>query len=291
MKTFYSQLDLFKSDFLSLIELYNNIAATSITSIAIAQQQIEILIANPIYKELNKVSLISKYEPIFQTIKQFTDERYGAYNSIIREKHQIISDYLEKKNRLESQIRTLTESKTAILRKLENICILKENKQIYDFIHNSIEQIVMVIRDTKIKSLEELTYKWYMRLVAVPQFKNIKINPENYAVQICPNDSPDDNYVEISDNLSGGNETLLAIAERLALIKNISEPIIMLDEPTDGTDSNNISSEIEGLAAISNMFPQIIMITHHQIGSQYANKVIQLKKDDATNSTTILSLT
>lgn len=287
----YYQLDILMNKYHELIKQYNLTVNPEEQLSFPLEAKVEKVVKNPIYTEINDLAKLEVYTTTYNNIQTKVNSLYHSYQSKIQEKQNTVAEYIKEKDKLENRINLYSDSIKKLNKKLENIKIIRENQKIYSFIQEVFDKITKKIRDIKIQNLEKQTYEWYKQLVSIPQFKAINIDPENYSVSIYPNDSPEKQFVELSDNLSGGNETLLAIAERLALIKNVSNPIILLDETTDGADSNNIASEVEGLSAISNLFPQIILITHHKIGSQYANKVIKLTKDEKTNITSISSIT
>ncbi len=135
--------------------------------------------------------------------------------------------------------------------------------------------------------LQKLTLKWYTLLSSNPQFDDLRINSENYAIEIKPIDVHEKEFYDLRGNISGGNRTLLAVAERLALAQKTKSTIILLDEPTDGTDIDNVNSEIIALSRLAQKLEQVIMVTHHQKGYEYANNIITLVKNMNTNETKI----
>jgi len=289
--SFKDYLNNFLANYKNLIEKYNSVINdyNKKVTFPIAQQP-NIIVQNPIFKDVNSYSIINSYYNEFNNLQTNIKAQYIAIQSKIQDKQNILSEYISNKSSLQTKLGVASETKNRLETKLNNIEIIRKNKEIYIYIKNVFNKIAQKLRNIRIDFLERQTYSWYKQLVSDPQFKAIKIDPENYSILINPNDLPDNKFVNLTDNLSGGNETLLAIAERLALIHNIDNPIILLDETTDGTDSDNISSEIKGLASISNLFPQIILITHHKIGSQFANKIIRLNKNETKNLTTITDI-
>ena len=287
--TFDKQYPSFTKKFHEIITQYNMMCPKE-SYIDLTLIKPIILVETPFFKEINDISIINEYNKLFDEITYFIREKYSSYEYKMNEKQQLATEYLRKKDSLGNQISIISDTIAGLEKRIDKINIIKKNQKIYLYIQDVINRITTEVRDIKIKNLERLSQKWYEQLVTIPQFTTIKIDSENYAITIYPTDAKHKQFVELSNNISGGNETLLAIAERLALLKNIKNPIIFLDEPTDGTDKNNIATEIEGLAAISNIFPQIFLITHHKIGSQYANNVIILKKNEKKNITTISSI-
>ncbi|MBD3194609.1 MAG: AAA family ATPase [Candidatus Lokiarchaeota archaeon] len=252
-----------------IFEDYNNISKS------------EIDLTN--YQAISLNTLHKQFNEVFN----YTNVKQQDFKEVLIGKQDLLQENIHDRNALDNQISNLNDLIKEKTEKLETIKLLKKNKLIYDRLEQSIISIKEEIRQLKISELEKLVYKWYTLLVTKPQFHNLQINPEDYSIQIYPIDAIKKQYVDLRGNLSGGNETLLAIAERLALARRAGGDIILLDEPTDGTDENNIISEVEGLSNITQIFEQIIMITHYRAGIQFANNVITLKKNLKNNITKI----
>ena len=77
----------------------------------------------------------------------------------------------------------------------------------------------------------------------------------------------------------GGHESLLALAERLALLRVKEFPyLLILDEPTDAVDSENVPQLIEYIAKSSNEIGQVLLVTHHGQGEEEGVNLIRVRK-------------
>ena len=77
----------------------------------------------------------------------------------------------------------------------------------------------------------------------------------------------------------GGHESLFALAERLALLKVMGfTHLLMLDEPTDAVDSENIPQLLEYVAKSSKEIGQVILVTHHGYGEEEGVNTLIVRK-------------
>lgn len=88
-----------------------------------------------------------------------------------------------------------------------------------------------------------------------------------------------DREYSISDYQGGGQRTLTALAYQLALAEMTGTDFLMIDEPTDATDSDNRENLLEIIQNAVKQFNQILLITHHGIGREKADNIIQVEKD------------
>jgi DNA repair exonuclease SbcCD ATPase subunit len=77
----------------------------------------------------------------------------------------------------------------------------------------------------------------------------------------------------------GGHESLFALAERLALLRVMGFPhLLILDEPTDAVDSENIPQLLEYVARSSTEIGQVLLVTHHGHGEEEGVNLITVRK-------------
>jgi len=172
------------------------------------------------------------------------------------------------------------QDKQRIKRKLDKISKIERNIQRFLKGQNVLGALTEEVRDLKLRELAKRTYYWYSKLISNIRYKNVVIDKENYELKVIPIADEEDNEYSSRTNVGGGNETILALAERIALIELFNyRGIVLFDEPTDAMDTENINTFIEGINRLTNEIPQLILITHHNIGIPYANNVIRVKTD------------
>ncbi len=59
---------------------------------------------------------------------------------------------------------------------------------------------------------------------------------------------------------------------------------MMIDEPTDATDSENRENMLEMIHGAVKQFSQILLITHHGVGREQANNIIKIVKKNSEES-------
>jgi ATPase involved in DNA repair len=97
--------------------------------------------------------------------------------------------------------------------------------------------------------------------------------------------------LSISDYQGGGQRTLTALAYQLALAEMTgSTDFMMIDEPTDATDSENRESLLEMIHNAIKQFSQILLITHHGAGREKASNIIRVEKISEEESQVIYPL-
>ena len=81
--------------------------------------------------------------------------------------------------------------------------------------------------------------------------------------------------------MGGGHQSLFALAERLALLKVMNFPnMLILDEPTDAVDSENVPHLLDYITRSSREIGQILLITHHGQGEEEGVNLIRVRKVD-----------
>ena len=137
-------------------------------------------------------------------------------------------------------------------------------------------------RNELARDLQAKVFEWYKQLAASHEFKQLRIDPEDYQLRGVP-DGADQEY-SISDYQGGGQRTLTALAYQLAIAESTGRTsLLMIDEPTDATDSDNRSRLLEKIHQAVDSFNQIILITHHGAGREKAEHIIQVDKDGDTS--------
>ena len=74
---------------------------------------------------------------------------------------------------------------------------------------------------------------------------------------------------------------LLALAYKLSLADSLGRPsLLIIDEPTDGTDTENLQSLLDRITALSGLFPQTLVITHHGLAQEEADSIIHITRKE-----------
>ena len=78
----------------------------------------------------------------------------------------------------------------------------------------------------------------------------------------------------------GGHESIFALAERLALLRVSGFPyLLILDEPTDAIDSENIPQLLEYISKSTREIKQILLVTHHGQGEDEEINLLTITKE------------
>jgi len=122
------------------------------------------------------------------------------------------------------------------------------------------------MRETILRLLGDLTFKYFQRLTDQQLYSQSIIDPENYSLQVLPIGTT--RFIP-AWRCGGGHESLFALSERLALLRVMNFlHLLILDEPTDAVDSENIPSLLEYIARSTGEIGQIILVTHHGYGEE-----------------------
>jgi DNA repair exonuclease SbcCD ATPase subunit len=215
------------------------------------------------------------------------------YNNIRSTVAIKVNEFKEKKTRLDADINECKHEIEAHEKSLNNARIRIDNARVEmrrikidAYVGSKIEQLdatvdglVREFREQKVEQLTSYTMEWYRRLVAVPTFRDIKIDKEDYSVRVLPIQDivSDDEFKDITKYASGGHETFVGIAERLALIEIFNANFGIFDEITDNADKNNATNVIIELARSDEYLEQVIAVTHFEVGREVAGNIIQVE--------------
>jgi DNA repair exonuclease SbcCD ATPase subunit len=132
------------------------------------------------------------------------------------------------------------------------------------------------LRENTVRLLEYRTYEYFQRLTDQQLYSGCHIDREKYVLEVQPIGSP---RLLPAWRAGGGHESLLALAERLALLKVMEFPhLLILDEPTDAVDSENIPQLLDYIARTSEQIEQVILVTHHGYGEEQGVNLITVSK-------------
>lgn len=135
------------------------------------------------------------------------------------------------------------------------------------------------LRENTLRLLEYRTYEYFQRLTDQQLYSGCHIDREKYVLEVQPIGSP---RLLPAWRAGGGHESLLALAERLALLRVMEFPhMLILDEPTDAVDSENVPQLLDYIARTSEEIGQVLLVTHHGYGDEQGVNLITVRKSGA----------
>ena len=246
-------------------------------------------------RPFNKI--LSTYNELFNDSLQITktpsisfiDNSHQKMANLIKQRQVEyqgnLSDLDKRIDSLKKQLDTINQAiaiaDRAILeakQKIKNLKfeILLEGKM--SLLDEVLGNLIQEFREKKVEQLNQYTLEWYNRLISAPLFRDIRIDKENYHVDVLPlpNVVEKDDYKDINKYASGGHETFIAIAERLALLEIFGTNFGMFDEITDNADRDNASNMILELAHSGEYLDQVIAVTHFEVGREIAGNIVHI---------------
>ena len=140
------------------------------------------------------------------------------------------------------------------------------------------------LRDNTLRLLEYTTFEYFRRLTDQQLYASCKIDRERYTLEVQPKGSP---RSLPAWRAGGGHQSLFALAERLALLRVRNFPyLLILDEPTDAVDSENIPHLLEYIARGSREIGQVLLVTHHGQGEEEGVNLIRVQKVEGESKVT-----
>ena len=181
---------------------------------------------------------------------------------------------------LRAQGRILEESETALSRigeyeaKINTVAKMEEWYTEYG----------LRLRDSTLRQLEWLTGKYFEKLTDQQIYAGFHIDRESYSLEVQPIGV---NSLLPAWRAGGGHESLFALSERLALLRVMGFPsLLILDEPTDAVDSENIPQLLEYISKSGREIRQIILVTHHGYGEEDMANMIRVGRIDGESRVT-----
>ena len=134
------------------------------------------------------------------------------------------------------------------------------------------------LRERTLAQLEYQTYNYFKRLTDQQAYSSCHIDRERYTLEVFPLGG---NRALPAWRVGGGHESLFALAERLALLKVMGFPyLLILDEPTDAVDSENIPQLLEYIIRSGREINQVILVTHHGYGEEEEVNLITVEQNN-----------
>lgn len=236
---------------------------------------------NRIYKILRNNVQKFRFETL-QNAKETLVELNIAKNSEIstaislldRQKSEIVKRLSETKSKLERvlrEINTLQRQAATLLKLKQTVDQYKKYLDIFTKLQNH-------IRVNLSQALQKLIHKYHKKLSVDNEFREIRVDPEDYSVSVVPQDSITDEAYPATVYQGGGHKLILGLAYKFALGALIgTPPYILIDEPTEFMDQNNRSQLLSNLSNLS-LESQILLITHQEVEKIKSNNKIHLKK-------------
>ena len=159
---------------------------------------------------------------------------------------------------------------------LESICEYEAKLRVLDNIQEQYRSYEVLLRENTLRNLEWLTYKYFERLTDQQLYSGCHIDRDRYTLKVQPQSS---GRLLPAWRAGGGHESLFALAERLALLRVKNFPhMLILDEPTDAVDSENVPQLLEYISKSSQEIGQVLLVTHHGQGEEEGVNLIRVRK-------------
>ncbi len=180
----------------------------------------------------------------------------------------------EIEDRLKAQRGVLKESRELLNKVLE----YEEKIRVVEAIQRRYGEYEQRLRENTLRQLEWLTYKYFQRLTDQQIYSACHIDRERYVLEVQPIGGARMLPAWLA---GGGHQSLFALAERLALLRVMGFPhLLILDEPTDAVDSENIPQLLEYVARSSREIGQVLLVTHHGHGEEEGVNLIRVRKTE-----------
>jgi len=177
--------------------------------------------------------------------------------------------------RIEQSDAVLRESNTA----LDGISEYESKITVLERILDRYTSYETELRENTLRLLEYRTYEYFQRLTDQQLYSGCHIDRDRYTLEVQPIGSP---RLLPAWRAGGGHESLLALAERLALLRVMEFPhMLILDEPTDAVDSENVPQLLDYVARTSEEIGQVLLVTHHGYGDEQGVNLITVTKSGA----------
>jgi DNA repair exonuclease SbcCD ATPase subunit len=212
-----------------------------------------------------------------RSLRRARDEMIGLREEVRSREVRIEEEEKRERDldrRLKDHYSTMEESR----RVLEEIKEYEAKISTLDSIQNLYGEYEKRLRENTIAQLEYQTYNYFKRLTDQQAYASCHIDRESYILEVQPLNG----RVTIPAwRAGGGHESLFALAERLALLRvmNFSH-LLILDEPTDAVDSENIPQLLEYVSKSSRELGQVLLVTHHGYGEEEGVNIIIVGKEN-----------
>jgi len=161
---------------------------------------------------------------------------------------------------------------------LREILEYEQKLRVLEATQNRCVEYEQQLRERTLSQLEYQTYNYFKRLTDQQAYSSCKIDRERYTLEVYPIGG---NRPLPAWRVGGGHESLFALAERLALLKVMGFPyLLILDEPTDAVDSENIPQLLEYIIRSGREINQVLLVTHHGYGEEEEVNLITVEQSN-----------
>lgn len=193
----------------------------------------------------------------------------------VRSKEELIKELERQEGRISAQIEAHEGTLNESIGLLEGIQEYEAKIRAVEGIQRQYGEYEQQLRENTLRQLEWLTYKYFERLTDQQVYSGCHIDRERYVLEVQPIGS---NRLLPAWRAGGGHESLYALAERLALLRVMGFPhLLILDEPTDAVDSENVPQLLEYIARSSREIGQVLLVTHHGHGEEEGVNLIRVR--------------
>jgi len=203
-------------------------------------------------------------------------EELASVQADVRSTEALLMEARRSRAEVEGRLKTLRETLDRSKKLLERILEYEAKIRAVERIVDRYGEYEKQLRDRTLKLLDWFTYNYFRRLTDQHVYSNCHIDRESYVLEVQPLGS---DRMLPAWRAGGGHESLFALAERLALLRVMGFPhLLILDEPTDAVDSENIPQLMEYIARGSREIGQILLVTHHGHGEEEGVSLIRVRK-------------
>jgi len=238
----------------------------------------------------NTESLITKVESElatpFASIEDAQETMDGELQRARAQQRELSAEVRSRRDRIrdtetrETEIQSRKEDLRRVMEEsrglLDRILEYEAKIRAVDSIQRRYGEYEQQLRENTLKLLEYQTYNYFRRLTDQQAYAGCHIDRERYTLEVQPIGA---NRLIPAWLAGGGHESLFALAERLALLRVMGFPhLLILDEPTDAVDSENVPQLLEYIARGSREIGQILLVTHHGHGEEEGVNLIRVRK-------------
>jgi DNA repair exonuclease SbcCD ATPase subunit len=197
---------------------------------------------------------------------------------VVRDREARFQEAEQAEKRLRAQLMGVEQTLNDSRLKLERVAEYEAKIRALDGVVERYGTYERDLRENTLRLLEYQTFEYFRRLTDQQLYSACRIDRERYTLEVQPKGSP---RPLPAWRAGGGHQSLFALAERLALLRVRNFPyILILDEPTDAVDSENVPHLLEYIAQGSREIGQVLLVTHHGQGEEEGVNLIRVTKVD-----------